>query len=478
MAPYSRKWGQSQERRPKFRRKFKWNYLCGKKLWAFGLPFPFEARFFHLRTGWCFMCPGRNGILFNPAIEEGDKAQRLVLKKDNEGHMTVEKYVDITVVTRNDDGTIDIVFMDTGRLEKHMHPQQKQMVFLRHLPNGEIEWKEVPLIKGLEYGRVYRLLRWFWVLGEDACFWVKRRIPGCGISRNTYIVQRFGKKSVHGQDVRDTFETLRISKAEQKDWMDIWCEIDADENNYMEFDEFCTFFEVDDTPITRRCYELFNNNATGGITFAEFMRGVWQYCIYDVEKSKALWFSLLAKSGTQLTKTTVIDSRDVSLIIKQFYGNHDLENRSEVLFATLDDDCSGGISYDEWDDFGRGHMILYYPGYWMQNKLRRALFGEKYWQHKTDHRRKLGGFKRNQALEKVLRKYEKQHQLGDDKKRHFNKDFDMHHIAGYRPKKKIDAQIVPFDHVLDPAEIAHLDLPLPDGIELETQRHIKRAGFY
>jgi hypothetical protein len=31
-----------------------------------------------------------------------------------------------------------------------------------------------------------------------------------------------------------------------------------------------------------------------------------------------------------------------------------------------DDDASGGVSFEEFTDFSRGHLLLIYPGFWAQ----------------------------------------------------------------------------------------------------------------
>ena len=85
----------------------------------------------------------------------------------------------------------------------------------------------------------------------------------------------------------------------------------------------------------------------------------------------------------------MIDLRDIQRVLRLFYGNKDIETRTAMVGYVADDDASGGVSFEEYLDFCRAHLLLAYPGFWTQNKLRDKLFGRKYWVQQTDKRSKL-----------------------------------------------------------------------------------------
>jgi hypothetical protein len=93
----------------------------------------------------------------------------------------------------------------------------------------------------------------------------------------------------------------------------------------------------------------------------------------------------------------VLDLRDITRVLRIFYGQYNNDVHAAMVNAIADDDASGGITFEEFLDFSKAHQVLLYPGYWMQMKLRAAMFGKKYWAKAADKRKhmyrrnKLGG---------------------------------------------------------------------------------------
>eukprot|EP00937_MAST-01D_sp_MAST-1D-sp2_P004319 g4319.t1 len=450
-------------------RRIKWDYWCGGKLFAFPL---FEARWFGVpRTGHFFLCPFRNGLLFNPSVIEGDKAKRLVVTLDADGHPTVANYVDVVVVGTHDNGLVDICFVQTGRVEHGVHPRQRCPIMTHHV-DGEPAYKSAKMIKGLERGRALRLV----LCIADTCSWLSfecwRRLPLVGtLSRRRYLRSKY-VHGVHKREVHDTFKTYRIRRKEQREWLALWGELDANGDNAMDVGEFCDFFELPFSPLAQRCFELFNEQHNGKISFAEFINGMFDYCVLDDQKCKVFWYRLLTKSGRPLDDDVVVDMRDVRHIVRQFYGERESQTQASMVAITADDDESGGITYAEWLDFSRAHLLLMYPGYWMQRQLRRKCFGERYWAAKTDHRRHNGGFRRNRALERALKQFHRRPVDRESGKRRFKQDFEW---GGPRPvtdwgKRRVRGKVLPIT--------AGAEQPRQPPSTRRIAQHVKSWGFW
>ena len=401
-------------------KRVKWDYVLGEKLFGFPLV---EARWFGLRTGYFFLCSNRNGVLFNPSVIEGDKARRIVITKDDLGNPTQCHYVPVIVTSTHDDGTVDITWMDSGRVEHGMHPRQRTKMMVR-MVDDEPQYRMVKAVRGLEVGRLLRFLRW---VGDSCCaatFECKRRIPYFGtISRRRYLVSMYGARSLQKREVADAFRTFHVKRKEQMKWLELWGSIDVNGDNGMDIGEFCGFFELPFSPLSQRAFELFNESHSGKISFVEFLYGIWDFCPLGDEKSKVFWYRILTKSGRGMTDDVVVDLRDIKHVMKQFYGRKGAEVRAEMVDITADDDASGGITYREWLDFSRAHLLLMYPGYWMQEKLRAKVFGRRFWTAKTDHRRHDGAFRRNKVLEKALAAFDRMPIDHGTGKRIFEADF-------------------------------------------------------
>jgi Ca2+-binding EF-hand superfamily protein len=385
--------------------------------------------------GWFWVFPGRNGLISNPWLKVGDKGFFDIGK----GHLE-----DITVINMHRDGTIDICFISNGHVMKNISRYD---------------------CKGLEHGRLLRLIFFIWNNFWDGVFFLQRRIPcwPCTMNKTSYLNALYGSKSLYKVEVKDCFKELGITKSSDKmRWLELWANIDMDESNGMSMDEFCNYFDLTKgTPIVERTFEIFNTSCTGEVTFIEFMHGVWDMCNFDEERSKRFWFRIMQKSGQPFNGTSVLDLRDITRVLRIFYGQYNNDVHAAMVNAIADDDASGGITFEEFLDFSKAHQVLLYPGYWMQMKLRAAMFGKKYWAKATDKRKHM--YRRNKALELVMKQFEER---GNKKlvngRRNFELDF---HWEGKKPNVTTKFQIVPVDS----------DLKIP---QIAYEAHVHKNGFF
>ena len=147
-----------------------------------------------------------------------------------------------------------------------------------------------------------------------------------------------------------------------------------------------------------------------------------------------------------------------------------------MVDITADEDASGGITYREWLDFSRAHLLLMYPGYWMQERLRAKVFGRRFWVTKTDHRRHDAAFRRNKALERALAQFDKMPIDTDTGKRYFEADFAW---EGKRPAsewgKRQKVKVVPLSESLAQERQERAMLP---ASTVKIAEHIKQWSFW
>lgn len=283
------------------------------------------------------------------------------------------------------------------------------------------------------------------------------------MNRRNYLTSMYGKTSLYKQEVKDCFKELNIrGSREQFKWIELWANIDIDESNGMSMDEFCNFFGfAKGTAVVLRTFELFNKTGTGEVTFIEFMHGVWDLCNYDDDRSKKFRFQVLQKSGQRFEANSVVDLRDIRRTLAVFYGQYNIDVYAAMVNAVADDDTSGGVSFDEFLDFGKAHQLLQYPGYWVQNKLRDAVFGRKYWLKAMKKRKYM--YRRNRPLEIQMKRFEDEgnkHLVNG--RRNFEVDF---HWEGKRPNVTKKFQIVPVANEKDEPEVSY-------------NEHVHRVGFF
>lgn len=218
-------------------------------------------------------------------------------------------------------------------------------------------------------------------------------MPVTKLSQNEYLLSRYTGMS---GELLLTFQLLQVDKEEQLMWMELWSELDEDANDAMDINEFHEFFELSEMrgDYSNRFFGVFDKRLNGYINFNDFFTTCWTYAPFDKERCVELSFRLLSRRGSTFDPdTTCLDVADIEHYVQTRYNKDNKKSKKWVnkravsLYAEIDADEGGGISYKEFREFSLNeNSIFLLYGFWFQSQLRKALFGEDYWRKATESR--------------------------------------------------------------------------------------------
>jgi len=197
--------------------------------------------------------------------------------------------------------------------------------------------------------------------------------------------------------VGELFEKLRVTEKRKMEWFKVWEKIDVDMSRTMEYDEFIAYFDLQpDVRISelwcKRVFELFNPDFNGVIRFPDFIRTLFEICVYDEHLTHKFAFRLLSRCGATINmQFDVINETDVFDFAVARYGIKDVPNSmlkpvSLKIFGSLDDDHSGGVSFSEFVSYSKTNRIFLLLGHQLQEILREKVFGKEYWMKESRER--------------------------------------------------------------------------------------------
>ncbi len=220
-------------------------------------------------------------------------------------------------------------------------------------------------------------------------------VPVNQLNKNQYLLSRYTGQS---GDVSIAFALLNIETDEQLKWMELWADFDDGGDDKMDMKEFHYFFGFGEVQnwLTERMFNIYNKDLNGFINFRDFLTVSWTYAPYDKERCVELSFRLLSRRGDVFDMDkTCLDLTDLENFIENRYNRKKkksqkwVKNTAVSLYAHIDIDMSGGISYSEFRTFALENRIFLLYGYFFQSQLRKILFEEHYWKEATLSRRAM-----------------------------------------------------------------------------------------
>ena len=192
---------------------------------------------------------------------------------------------------------------------------------------------------------------------------------------------------------------LRFSKEAGKDLIKVFYRLDNDGSRSVDFDEFAKFFDIDNTPYSKKCFMLMDTTGTGEINFAQFVVACWNYCTYDKNGLTGFSFKLYDTSGIgQIPMddvfTLVEDVYDLDKGMRGFdYSGtvNVVKNSPEYNWPSKRQVARACGSDNEHIDFmfAKTHPSLLKSAFAIQTRLQKKVIGAKYWEKMTEKRRKL-----------------------------------------------------------------------------------------
>lgn len=187
-------------------------------------------------------------------------------------------------------------------------------------------------------------------------------------------------------EVKELFDSLYMSSKERTNFISMWLEIDADKNNRMSCKEFLTYFFLDDSEWTRKLFDIINYSLTGVVTFHEFLTFCSKYLFIDTSNSIEFSFRLLARSSVGMNfNTSILNVNDLKRFIDHRYDlkSSTVHRRSMELMQYMDSNGSGGLDISEYAAFCQVNTTFLSFTQIIISHLRKCVFGQEYWVHKS-----------------------------------------------------------------------------------------------
>ena len=141
--------------------------------------------------------------------------------------------------------------------------------------------------------------------------------------------------------------------------------------------------------VRRRFFDTFNEDRNGAVPIRDFLTQTWAVCAIDRTCTERAAFRLLSRQAHFEAGVSVLDVKDMEHFLHARYKFRKANAKKKALhiFAYIDTDNSGGISFDEFRDFGRTNLVFLALGHGFQQKMREKLFGQAYWRKQTAKRK-------------------------------------------------------------------------------------------
>ena len=202
---------------------------------------------------------------------------------------------------------------------------------------------------------------------------------------------------------KSLFKCLGFTEEAGKEMVRVFYRLDADGGRTVDFDEFAKFFDVDNTPFSKKCFMLMDTQKTGEINFAQFVVACWNYCTYDKNGLTGFSFKLYDTSGIgQIPIDEVFrlvdDVYDLDKGMKGFdYSGtvNVVKNSPEYVLKQAKRQIAKACGADkqmnilEFLMFCKTHPSLLKSAFGIQTRLQKAVVSVQFWQVMTTKRRKL-----------------------------------------------------------------------------------------
>ena len=199
------------------------------------------------------------------------------------------------------------------------------------------------------------------------------------------------------------FKCLGFDQSSGKEFVKIFYRLDNDGSKSVDFDEFAKFFDVDNTPFSKKCFMLMDTTGSGEINFAQFVVACWNYCTYDKNGLTGFSFKLYDTSGIgQIPMDDVFKLvEDVYDLDKGMRGMdytgtvNVVKNSPEYIIGQAKRQISRACGADkqmnilEFLMFAKTHPSMLKSAFAIQTRLQKKVIGAKYWEEMTNKRRKL-----------------------------------------------------------------------------------------
>ncbi|CAE7228529.1 CNB1 [Symbiodinium sp. KB8] len=176
--------------------------------------------------------------------------------------------------------------------------------------------------------------------------------------------------------------------------------MDKDGTGVVDLDEFYRFFKLERSPFADRVFSIMgepfvasrrltnreNDDASGEISFREFVVCLWNYLSLDIKSLMRFCFDLFDQD-----LSGYLDIAEMHELLREVYGDSfETNGRLKHLMEELDANGDGRLSFEEFKGMNLAYPSMLFPAFRIQQLMRDKVFGAAFWNVALKNRIKMG----------------------------------------------------------------------------------------
>ena len=107
----------------------------------------------------------------------------------------------------------------------------------------------------------------------------------------------YGRRDTILERVAPLFDALGFPAEVRGQVYNIYTKLDSSHDGVISFDEFCNYFDLEETKFAHRSFLVLDQGVSGTLDFPSFILCAWNYCTYDKRGLAAFAFRLYDEDG-------------------------------------------------------------------------------------------------------------------------------------------------------------------------------------
>lgn len=190
----------------------------------------------------------------------------------------------------------------------------------------------------------------------------------------------FDRHVFSDERTRELFRTTKLSRQRALQLFKAFVKMDTDRSGEISLREFHRFFGIKRTTFTERVFGLLDGDQSGNLSFHEVAIGVWNFCTFNtVLLAKFVW------DVFDIDELGWLSIDEMDALVRMVFNENEANSYSMEQIVTAS--CnSGGLAFDKFASLVQADPDILQPATTIQRALRKKLFGEKYWEQRSQMR--------------------------------------------------------------------------------------------
>jgi Ca2+-binding EF-hand superfamily protein len=187
-------------------------------------------------------------------------------------------------------------------------------------------------------------------------------------------------------EMKETFAILGFDETEAYKMFKYFIAIDKHCDGTVDLEELYSWLHVKRNKFSDRMFSMIDEDDSGQLGFKEFFVGIWNFCTYSDAALCKFAFDLfdIDQGGT-------LDFDEIDALIRMMFNAETADEFIMDQIRAQDVNGDNQISLEEYLKVVRDHPEVMYPAFHVQEVVRKAMFGTKYWSRMVLKREKLFG---------------------------------------------------------------------------------------